>query len=76
MTDFRITKFRTDAEIITIGDARYLKLDCSNDPLTNGLQIIPYYAPSPASSDNYSLYCSKNIKLKAGAKLIFDSDGA
>ena len=44
MTDFRIEKRTTTAEIITIGDARYLKLDCTNDPLTGGLQIIPYYA--------------------------------
>jgi len=52
----------------------YLKLDCSNDPLTGGLKIIPYYAPSPAASDTYSAYCSKNIILKAGQKLIFDGE--
>jgi len=46
-------------------DSLYLKLDCSNDPLTGELVI------TPASGDN-ALKANKNITLKAGQKLIFD----
>lgn len=45
----------------------YLKLDCSNDPLTGELVI------TPASGDN-ALKANKDITLKAGQKLIFDGE--
>lgn len=47
------------------GDARYLKLDTSNDPLTGELVITP-------ASGTTALRANKNIVLKSGMKLIFD----
>lgn len=46
-------------------DTLYLKLDCSNDPLTGLLTITP-------ASGNTALKADKDIILKAGQKLIFD----
>ena len=46
-------------------DAIYLKLDCSNDPLTGELEI------DPATGD-VSLRSRKAIILTAGQKLYFD----
>jgi len=50
---------------LAIGDARYLKLDTSNDPLTGELVITP-------ASGETALRADKDIVLLSGRKLIFD----
>lgn len=60
------TTTEVDALISALA-ALYLKLDCSNDPLTGELVI------TPASGDN-ALKANKDITLKAGQKLIFDGE--
>ena len=64
-------RYYTEAEVTALL-ANFLRLDCANDPLTNGLEIEPNYAPSPASTTDYSLYAHRNIVLKSGQKMIFD----
>jgi len=54
-----------DTAITTIGDLNYLKLDCSNGPLTGELVITP-------ASGTTALSANQDIKLLAGKKLIFD----
>ena len=49
----------------TKADARYLKLDTSNDPLTGELVITP-------ASGETALRADKDIILLSGRKLIFD----
>lgn len=51
--------------IQSYGDDRYLKLDASNDPVTNEVNITP-------SSDAHSLNLQKDARIKAGEKMIFD----
>jgi len=51
--------------ITAVGDVNYLKLDCSNDPLTGELVILP-------ASGTTALFAKQDIKLLAGKKLIFD----
>jgi len=53
-------------------EATYLRLDTANDPLTNGLVITPYFAPSPASTHEFALRANHNIIMKSGYKLVFD----
>ena len=43
----------------------YLKLDASNDPVTNEVKISP-------SSDAYSLDLQKDMRIKAGEKIYLD----
>jgi len=50
----------------------FLRLDCANDPLTNGLQITPNYTPSPASTTTWALKADRDIILKSGERLVFD----
>jgi len=50
---------------LSSGDARYLKLDTSNDPLTGELVITP-------STGTTALRANSDIVLKSGQKLIFD----
>lgn len=46
-------------------DGQWLRLDTSNDPLTNELKISP-------SSDSHSLNLQKDMKIKSGEKIILD----
>jgi hypothetical protein len=56
-----------------VGEHTYLKLDCSNAPLTGTLSFTDEYAPSPASSANEpAIRANRNIIIKSGHKLIFD----
>lgn len=54
-----------------VGEDSYLKLDCSNAPLTGTLTFTDEYEPSPAS-DEPAIRANRDIVIKAGHKLIFD----
>ena len=55
----------SSAEVVAIGDVYYLRLDCSNDPLTGQLTITP-------SSGGIALKANKAIEIKAGERLYLD----
>ena len=47
-------------------DGLYLRLDASNDPVTDAILISP-------ANDDHAILAKKHIKIKAGQRLILDS---
>jgi hypothetical protein len=66
------TKTKLDAvQGLSVLDGRYLKLDCSNDPLTEQL-VINLTTPGVGDCGQTALKVNGDICIKAGNRLIMD----